>query len=65
MQIKKKKPNTSFYSPLILCPQGFRLPGFSSEHICRVTLEGALSYHQPREGFIDPKIITTLLSLVV
>lgn len=61
----KETTNTSFYSPLCLSPRGFRLPRFSSERVCRVTLEGTLSYHQPREGFRDPKIITASLSLVV
>lgn len=28
-----------------------------SESVCRVTLEGARSYHQLREGLIEPKII--------
>lgn len=31
----------SFYSPLNLCPQDFRLPRSSPKHVWRVTLEGA------------------------
>lgn len=50
-----KASEISFYSPLFLCLQEFRLPRSSSEHVCRVTLEGALIYHQLREGFIDLK----------